>query len=183
MSGSAVAPPPSSGSPRAWRGAKGAGDAQAHGHTSPHNNAGAMSMSGVGPPMELLQLCDELHPPLSLPVLHPLENRPPPLRGTSLSRIPELQQYLRQCDDRNCFQMYYKVRRPGRSGGPQGRDPPQIQMLCSTPLGTPVAFPLVPIPLPAQTHADPQLLPQIPDGGSGAAAAQAVCVAGFGRAA
>ncbi len=45
----------------------------------------------------------------SLPVFHPLEARAPPLRGTSISRMEELQQYLRQCDDRQCFKMYFKA--------------------------------------------------------------------------
>lgn len=44
-----------------------------------------------------------------LPSFQSLVSRAPPLRGTSLSRLSEVQQYIRQCDDPKSFKMYHKV--------------------------------------------------------------------------
>uniref|UniRef100_A0A1D1ZTK3 Uncharacterized protein n=1 Tax=Auxenochlorella protothecoides TaxID=3075 RepID=A0A1D1ZTK3_AUXPR len=76
---------------------------------SPTDMAGHDLRPSTGGQMELLNMADDGLAQSSLPVFHPLEARAPPLRGTSISRMEELQQYLRQCDDRQCFKMYFKV--------------------------------------------------------------------------
>lgn len=53
---------------------------------------------------------------LPLPLSGSSSEAPKPLlKSTSLSRLDELQQYLKQCDNQQYIRRYYKVRRKARA--------------------------------------------------------------------
>lgn len=76
----------------------------------------------------------ELPLPMALPAL-PVAGRDAPrpvLRSTSLARMEELQQFLRQCDDKAAAHKYYKVCQLGLCGivcsGPASKTRPEASL-------------------------------------------------------
>ncbi|EFN56646.1 hypothetical protein CHLNCDRAFT_51642 [Chlorella variabilis] len=71
------------------------------------------AQGGASPPMELMHMPREPLP-MTLPLLPTAAGpgacgKPAPLKANSLSRLEELQQYLRQCDDQKYLNNYIKV--------------------------------------------------------------------------
>lgn len=83
-------------------------------------SAGSGRPTGNGMDTTLAGPAGLLPLPLPLPSASGSDGPKPLLKSTSLSRLEELDQYLKQCDDQAYIRRYFKVQTPG--GGGRGLD-------------------------------------------------------------